>query len=116
MTLQTLLAAMVLVESSGNDSAIGDHGRAHGALQLHKACIADVNRFTGTHYSLADAHNRAKALKIAERYMAIWATEKRLGHKPTDFDRTAVFHLGPDGPTKPMAIRYWRKVRKHLPK
>lgn len=107
---------MVLVESGGDDSAIGDHGRAHGALQLQIRAIQDCNRVYGTHYTLADAHNRGKALKIAEAYMRIWATEKRLGHRPTDFDRTAVFHLGPDGPTKPMAIRYWRKVQKHLPK
>ena len=116
MTLQTLLAAMVLVESGGDDSAIGDHGRAHGCLQIQKACIEDVNHYTGTNYSLSDAHHRKRALAIAEAYMRLWATKRRLGHDPTAEDFARTFHDGPTGFRNPHSKTYWAKVQKHLPK
>ena len=39
-----LLAALLAVESGGNDHAIGDHGRARGALQIHAAVEACLVR------------------------------------------------------------------------
>lgn len=42
-----LLNALVWVESSRNEKAIGDNGKAVGLLQLHKIYVDDVNRILG---------------------------------------------------------------------
>ena len=39
------LAALIAVESSGNDNAVGDGGASHGPLQIGAAVVEDVNRF-----------------------------------------------------------------------
>jgi len=114
MNLSQLLAAMIAVESGGNDAAIGDHGRAHGALQIHACVIQDVNCYTGSRYTLRDAHDRDKAIRIASAYLSLWANERRLGHPPTAFELAATFHAGPGGTKKPHALRYWRKVKQHI--
>ena len=41
MNLITLILALIAVESSGNDNAIGDGGLAYGCLQLHAAYVQD---------------------------------------------------------------------------
>lgn len=45
----SLLLAMAQVESAGRPSAIGDGGRARGALQIHRCVVVDVNRL---HYPI----------------------------------------------------------------
>jgi hypothetical protein len=56
-TNDPLIAALIHVESHGNDYAVGDRGKgekAYGALQIRKPCVDDVNRRFGTKYQAKD--------------------------------------------------------------
>lgn len=89
--LAPLLAAMMLVESSSNPSAIGDGGRARGILQIHPGVVADVNRIAGTHYRHRDAHDPK---------VAVWMATVYLGHycPGASAERMArTWHCGPSG-------------------
>lgn len=115
MNLSAILAAMIAVESGGDDTAIGNHGE-HGALQIRQCVVTDVNERCGTRYRLADMHVRSNAVQCATLYIGIWATRERLGHTPTDAERAMIFHAGPTGYRKPHARAYWRAVQSHLKK
>jgi hypothetical protein len=99
------LAALLAVESGGNDLAIGDHGRAIGALQIHAAVVVDVNRHHGTRYRHADMHDRTKAVRVASLYLATYAP----GASPEVQAR--VWNGGPRGATKAATLGYWAKVK-----
>ncbi|NBW21233.1 MAG: hypothetical protein EBR82_76055, partial [Caulobacteraceae bacterium] len=92
-----LLAALLAVESGGNNHAIGDHGRAIGALQIHAAVVADVNRIHGTRYTHAGMARRSDAVAVATLYLGTYATRERLGRAVTDADRARIWNGGPDG-------------------
>jgi soluble lytic murein transglycosylase-like protein len=47
MNIMTLILALIAVESSGNDNAIGDGGLAYGCLQLHACYVADAAEYAG---------------------------------------------------------------------
>ena len=42
--IDNLIERMIVVESNGNNSAVGDRGRAKGCLQIQRGVIRDVNR------------------------------------------------------------------------
>jgi hypothetical protein len=108
MNLTNLITALIIVESSGNDLAIGDQGRAIGPLQIHKAVVVDVNRFTGAHYRHQDMTNRAAARAVCEAYLTHYgknATTEQLARR---------WNGGPTGDRKSATEAYWAKVRKHL--
>ncbi len=71
-TLSNLISALIIVESSGNDLAIGDNGRALGPLQIHRGVVQDVNRITGSHYRHQDMTNRVRCWpgSLASKYRA----------------------------------------------
>ena len=102
------LAALLAVESGGNDKAIGDHGRALGALQIHAAVVVDVNRHHGTRYRHADMHDRAKAVRVCSLYLATYAP----GASPEVQAR--IWNGGPRGASKPATLGYWVKVRREM--
>ena len=101
----SLLAALLAVESGGNDMAIGDHGRARGALQIHAAVVQDVNRRHGTRYTHRDMHDRAKAVRVASLYLQIYAPNA------TPEVQARVWNGGPRGATKAATLGYWGKVK-----
>ena len=103
-----LLAALLAVESGGNDLAVGDGGRARGALQIHAGVVADVNRLHGTRYTHRDMHDRAKAVRVASLYLATYAP----GASPEVQAR--VWNGGPRGATKAATLGYWAKVRREM--
>ena len=96
------------MESSGNDLAIGDQGRALGPLQIHRAVVVDVNRFTGSHYRHQDMTNRAAARAVCEAYLTHYgrgATTEQLARR---------WNGGPTGDRKAATLPYWRKVQKAM--
>ena len=103
-----LLAALLAVESGGNDLAIGDHGRARGALQIHAGVVQDVNRHHGTRYTHRDMHDRAKAVRVASLYLATYAP----GASPEVQART--WNGGPRGATKAATLGYWGRVKRQM--
>jgi hypothetical protein len=111
MNLNSLISALMIVESSNNDMAIGDQGRAIGCLQIHKAVVLDVNRITGSHYRHQDMTNRVQARAVCEAYLKHWGkgcTTEQLARKWNGG--------GPSGDKKKATEAYWLRVKKHLPK
>lgn len=107
-TISNLISALIIVESSGNDMAIGDNGRAIGPLQIHRGVVLDVNRTTGSHYRHQDMTNRAQARAVCEAYL------KHYGKGATPEQLARRWNGGPRGDTKSATEAYWLRVKKHL--
>lgn len=116
--------ALIKVESSGNDYAIGDTNlekKAYGPLQIRQPYVDDVNATFGTKHRAEDClGNRKLSIDIKDKYMSIYATEKRLGRPVTDEDRARIHNGGPngwknDGTKLAIATKaYWERVKKYL--
>jgi len=114
---QDLVSALILVESRGNDSAIGDRHlvgeEAVGALQIRPVMVREVNRIlkiqkSDKRYKLKDRFNREKTLEM----FYIW---KNYHHKDSDFETIARnWNGGPRGYKRSSTLRYWKKVQKEL--
>ena len=109
MNLNNLISALMIVESSNNDLAIGDQGRAIGCLQIHKAVVLDVNRITGSHYRHQDMTNRAAARAVCQAYLTHY------GRGKTTEEQARIWNAGPQGHKKKTVTQaYWAKVKKEL--
>ena len=108
MNLTNLISALIMVESSNNDMAIGDQGRAIGCLQIHKAVVLDVNRITGSHYRWEAMTNRVQARAVCQAYLTHYgrgATTEQLARR---------WNGGPTGDRKAATMAYWSKVKKAI--
>ena len=112
MTTQ-LLAALIAVESGGNDLARGRHGEL-GALQVRRCVVMDVNRLKGTHYRWAEMTNRWAALGVFRIYTGHYCAEDRLGRPATDQDLARVWHGGPNGWKRRKTVAYWKRVQARM--
>lgn len=110
MPTPRLIAALISLESGGNDLAIGDRGQAVGALQIHPAVVRDANRIAGTHYTHSGMTNRADAVHVCRIYIGHWATPARIGRPVTDTDRARIWNGGPDGYRSPATKTYGHKI------
>ena len=109
MNLNKLISALMLVESSNNDLAIGDQGRAIGCLQIHKAVVLDVNRITGSHYRHQDMTNRVAARAVCQAYLTHYGKGK------STEEQARIWNAGPQGHKKKTATQaYWLKVQRNL--
>lgn len=113
-----LIAALIQVESNGNDRAIGDRGKkemAYGCLQIRKPCVDDVNKALGTKIKAQDClGNRDLSIKVCATYISLYATKNRLGKDPTVQDMARIWNGGPNGWKSKYTNGYWVKVQKHL--
>ena len=107
-TISNLISALIIVESSGNDQAIGDQGRAIGCLQIHRAVVLDVNRITGSHYRHSEMTNRVAARAVCEAYL------KHYGKGASTEQLARRWNGGPTGDRKSATEAYWAKVKKQL--
>jgi hypothetical protein len=110
MTYTTLILAIIMVESYGDDSAIGDNGKAYGCLQLHAEYVADAAEYANEDWVHEDAFNRKTAIKIFEAYMDRYATIDRLGRVATAEDIARIHNGGPNGYNKKSTKAYWNKI------
>jgi hypothetical protein len=108
VNLSNLITALIAVESSGNDLAIGDNKRAVGPLQIHRGVVLDVNRFTGSHYRWEQMTNRVQARAVCEAYL------KHYGKGCTTEQLARRWNGGPTGDRKSATEAYWAKVKKNL--
>ena len=108
MNLSNLISALIIVESSGNDMAIGDHGKAIGPLQIHREVVLDVNRITGLSYRHQDMTNRAQARAVCEAYLKHYGKGKSLEQQ------ARIWNGGPTGDRKQVTVAYWRRVKKEI--
>jgi len=107
-TISNLISALIIVESSNNDLAVGDQCKAIGCLQIHRGVVQDVNRITGSNYRWESMTNRAQARAVCEAYLKHWGkgcTTKQLARR---------WNGGPTGDRKSATEAYWAKVKKHL--
>lgn len=112
-----LLNALIWVESSRNEKAVGDNGKAVGLLQLHKIYVDDVNRILGKKkYSYADRWNPQKSVEMAVVYLKHYGRRyERLTGKKASYEVLARIHNGgPDGWEKNKTSEYWSKVQSRL--
>lgn len=107
-TISNLISALIIVESSGNDLAVGDGGKAIGPLQIHRGVVLDVNRITGSSYRHQDMTNRAQARAVCEAYL------KHYGKGATTEQLARRWNGGPKGDQKQATAAYWRKVQKEI--
>jgi hypothetical protein len=108
MNLTNLITALMILESSNNDLAIGDQGRAIGCLQIHKAVVLDVNRITGSHYRWEAMTNRVQARAVCAAYLTHYGkgcTTEQLARR---------WNGGPTGDRKTATEAYWLKVQRNL--
>lgn len=85
-----------------------------GPLLISGHVIEDVNEKYGTHYTLSSVRNSPGfSVQVAWLYLGLYATERRLGHKPTLEDMVRVFFGGPQGFKKSTTVEKWIEVRKH---
>ena len=81
---RSMLDAIIYVESRGDPRAKDKSGKAFGILQIEKAYLTDAADFAKKTWTHPDsAYDPATAEQIFCAYMKRYATEKRLGHKPT---------------------------------
>ena len=110
------IAALISVESGGNDHAIGDNDQAVGCLQIHPCVVEDVNHFlfvadSPYRYTLGDRAVRAYSVSMLRIYLSHVARPERLGREPSLEDLARIWNGGPNGHTKPATKPYWVKVR-----
>ena len=112
MGMEHLLAALIMVESSGyNDKVCNDK---IGCLQISPAVVENVNRYYGTDFKHSDALNRYKAKEIVEKYIRIYAVPERIGRNPTDEDKARIWKAGVKGYKKEETKSYWKKVDREV--
>ena len=109
--LAALIAALIAVESNGNDLARGRHGEL-GALQVRPCVVADVNRLKGTHYRWAEMTNRWAAVGVFRIYTGHYCA--KLGRAVTDQDRARIWHGGPTGWKRRQTLVYWKRVQARI--
>ena len=88
---------------------------AFGPYQVRAKAMIDYNRWKGTNYSAEDCtYNEELSLDVFNTYIDHYATEKRLGHKPTMKEMAGIWNGGPNGWKS--ADDYWGKVSRYLPR
>lgn len=112
--LAFLLAAMIQVESSGNNLASNANENAYGPLQIRPIVIEDVSRILSNPYQHALCTNLAYSIHIAKAYINHYATSNRLGRIPSYQDAARIWNGGPNGFRKASTLDYWRKVQGKL--
>ena len=110
----SLINAIIKVESNDNVNAIGDNGKAVGCMQIWKVVVDDVNKVSKLKYNYNDRFNKEKSIEIFKLYINKYATTKRLGRTPTDEDMARIWNGGPNGFKKAGTKQYWLKVKAEL--
>jgi len=110
MITEMLIAALIMVESHGNDFAVGDKEQAIGCLQIHKCVIDDVNRIYGSAYQWPEsAYSREMAKEICRMYLKHYAPKHA-----TNEQLARIWNGGPRGHEKQSTLKYWDKIKKEL--
>lgn len=109
-----LIEKLIQVESSGNNSAIGDGGKAKGCLQIWDCVLKDVNRIYKKKYSRQDCFDREKSVEICRLYLMHYgkAYEKKTGQRANEEVLARIWNGGPNGWKKESTVKYWVKVKR----
>jgi hypothetical protein len=114
--ITSLIDALIIVESQGNDSAVGDThlgSPSIGVLQIRPIMVREVNRIlklkgTKHRYKMSDRWDRDKSIEM----FLIW---KEFHHDDSNYEEIArSWNGGPKGPKNPKTYSYWKKVENQL--
>lgn len=111
---------LIIIESSGDINAIGDHhmkDKAYGILQIRQPYLDDVNRIANTKYTIEDVYKSETISKWATlTYLRHYGNhyEKVTGKKATPEIYARIHNGGPNGWKKSSTKEYWNKVNKLL--
>lgn len=129
-SLDTLLEAIRIIESNGNDRAVGDKGLAKGPFQIHPSYWKDackygkVSKDPNWSYSTA-VWSQTKSAQVVRWYFLRFCPT---AYRSNDMEVLARLHNGGlpkrrKGETPENAVRrktctlpYWNRVQKHLSK
>jgi hypothetical protein len=107
---------VIYVESRGNDSAIGDNGKAVGCLQIQPIAVLEANRILAkygspTAYSLVDRYSREKSIEMFN----VISEEYECCEDYTFMEYAEIvarrWNGGPRGDKKTATIKYWNKIK-----
>lgn len=112
-THQELLEAIILVETRGDSTAVGDKGKAVGILQIHPIMVREVNNCAKKlsikkEFTYEDRKSKQKSIEM----FWIWA---KCHHSESTDERIARnWNGGPNGYKYKSTKHYWSKVKKEL--
>jgi hypothetical protein len=110
--MDSLVYAMIQVESRGNDSAYCGAEDAVGCLQIRPIMVEEVNRVCRIlgiqkSYSLEDRWSRSKSIEMLKIFARFYHLE--------DFEEVArCWNGGPSGMTYASTEGYWNKVQNEM--
>tara|TARA_Y100000356_G_scaffold79388_1_gene65711 strand:- start:217 stop:768 length:552 start_codon:yes stop_codon:yes gene_type:complete len=107
-----MLSALMLVESSNNDSAYNAYEDAVGCLQIRKTMVNDVNRIlkrqnSTVRFTYEDRWCRYKSIKMFQVYCKYY-------NLTTAEEIARCWNGGPRGMNNPLTTIYWKKVQENL--
>ena len=114
--IEPLIDALIMVESLGNDSAIGDVHMGEpsvGVLQIRPIMVREVNRIlklkrSGYKFKQKDRFSREKSIEM----FMIWY---EFHHKDSDYEKISrSWNGGPKGHRNNRTLHYWKKVQQEL--
>ena len=111
MNIALSIALFLIPLAEGYRGKDGDNGNSWGPFQITKACLADVNRVSGNHFTKDDCYDYAKARHIAEIYLTYWGA--RVASDPSVETYCRIHNGGPDGWKRPATMTYWVKCIGH---
>lgn len=111
--LRPLLDALVQVESSGRDDAVGDAGNALGSCQIWRAYWSDAVEHAP---AIGGAYEDVRSRVYAERIVvAYWMRYASAAVRDADLERLARVHNGgPRGHRKQATVGYWQRVQRAI--
>ena len=108
IAIDTLLMAVMAVESNFDTMAYNSKENAAGVLQIRPIMVREVNRLLGENkYTLKDRWNKAKSIEMLNviRSHLKGATDEEIAR---------TWNGGYNGKNNPKTLGYWKKVRKQF--
>jgi hypothetical protein len=106
--IDTLLIAIMAVESNFDTLAYNEKENAAGVLQIRPIMVSEVNRLLGENkYTLKDRWNKAKSI---EMFNIVRLHTKN----PTNERIARNWNGGYTGHKKKSTLKYWDKVKKQI--
>tara|TARA_R100001377_G_C3154849_1_gene97610 strand:+ start:15 stop:530 length:516 start_codon:yes stop_codon:yes gene_type:complete len=111
-TIDTLLSAIMFIESSYNDSAYHKGEDAVGCLQIRQCMVNDVNRILKIQKSdLRFTYNSRWSRDSSIQMFEIYCNHYNL---TTNEEVARCWNGGPRGITNPATVGYWEKVKDEI--
>lgn len=109
-TSSAFIQALIQVESTNNDSAVGDNGKAVGPLQIWPITVREVNRILALkgslkRYTLDDRWSRTKSIQMFDIWREHHLPEASLELIARTWNGGVKYRFSRD------ATNYWKKVK-----